>query len=130
MPLCRPAFDRVAELCESPHTPEAAAVRARAGDALLFLHHAWDEAPELLADPFSEYETVRAMHASCGVQAGDKVVLAKFLRAGPKPYHDEARFLEAMDARQRQQAAPAPSPRPPGKPRSRRSTTERAGETQ
>ena len=43
-------------------------------------------------------DSIRVLHAGCGVDRGSKVVLAKFLRAGPRPYKDEALFQEALDA--------------------------------
>merc|ERR1711920_247487 len=43
-------------------------------------------------------QTVSAIHGSCGVQQGTKVVLAKFIRAGAKPFHDEALFTQALKA--------------------------------
>ena len=53
-------------------------------------------------------EAFGALHGSCPIREGTKVVLAKFLRTGPKPYFDEARFTEALrynkeQAEQRQQ---------------------------
>ena len=95
--LCRAAYARSEQLCAAETAPERLAVRARAGDAVMFFHHDARGA-----------EAFGALHGSCPIREGTKVVLAKFLRTGPKPYFDEARFTEALrynkeQAEQRQQ---------------------------
>mmetsp|Transcript_77597 Transcript_77597/g.240427 ORF Transcript_77597/g.240427 Transcript_77597/m.240427 type:complete len:99 (-) Transcript_77597:122-418(-) len=59
-------------------------VHARAGDAIMF--HQLDEAGR---------ETPRTIHGSCPVDIGNKVVLAKFVRGGPRPFTDADAFVEA-----------------------------------
>ena len=90
--LCQAAYARGEALCASASAPAQLAVRARAGDAVMFFHHDRRGA-----------EAFGALHGSCPVVNGTKVVLAKFLRTGPKPYHDEAQFMEAMRYNQQQQ---------------------------
>jgi len=69
------------------HVPEGrsiSVVHAQPGDAVMFY-----------STDANGLETVRAFHASCSVTSGDKVVLAKFIRSGPKPFLDEDAFVEA-----------------------------------
>mmetsp|Transcript_96580 Transcript_96580/g.300385 ORF Transcript_96580/g.300385 Transcript_96580/m.300385 type:complete len:374 (+) Transcript_96580:75-1196(+) len=82
--LCKSAASSQESVRRATSASSPALVQARPGDALMF--YQFDAAG---------YETAKAIHASCPVDAGNKVVLAKFVRAGPKPFDDEAAFLEA-----------------------------------
>eukprot|EP00656_Telonema_subtile_P005807 TRINITY_DN12653_c0_g1_i3.p1 TRINITY_DN12653_c0_g1~~TRINITY_DN12653_c0_g1_i3.p1 ORF type:complete len:196 (-),score=41.15 TRINITY_DN12653_c0_g1_i3:133-720(-) len=66
-------FTEAQRMCRAAQVPAA----ARAGTALLF--HSLTE---------DGHEDLRAMHGSCSVSSGSerKVVLAKFIRTGPKPH--------------------------------------------
>lgn len=77
-----------------PEGRTTSVVRAQPGDAVMFY-----------STDASGLETVRAMHASCSVKVGDKVVLAKFIRSGPKPFNDEGAFTKARQHHQRSRAA-------------------------
>jgi len=63
---------------------------AQPGDAVMFF-----------STDASGLETVKAIHASCSVKAGDKVVLAKFIRSGPRPFNDESAFTNARQHHQK-----------------------------
>merc|ERR1712232_1327191 len=85
---CLHVFDRAKQLCADDASGGSdAVVPAVPGNAVLF--HNLGGVGDLAA-------TARAMHGSCGVKAGTKVVLAKFVRTGPKPFPDEDLIKKAL----------------------------------
>jgi len=65
-------FEEAQRMCARSYVPSAAAQ----GSALIFF--------SLTSDGL---EDLRAMHGSCSVRHGRKIVLAKFIRTGPKPHY-------------------------------------------
>lgn len=98
---CPDIMARARQLCKleaSPGVGMRSVVSARAGDAVMFYGH-----------NASGAQTAAFMHGSCGVDRGVKVVLAKFIRAGPKPWSDEREFTAALNVR-RARGTPTPAP--------------------
>merc|ERR1711879_1034008 len=71
--LCRRLLTTANQRCEEASAPFA--VRPGIGGAVMFFN--LDDDGEV---------SVRAMHGSCGVSNGTKLMLAKFVRTGPKPW--------------------------------------------
>lgn len=82
---CGDVITRAKEMCAAGRKGVIAPV---SGNAIMFYNH--DSAGR---------ETIKAIHAGCGVERGNKVVLAKFVRAGPKPFNDENEFTVALNRR-------------------------------
>lgn len=81
--LGQPVFDAAEHLCRGGDG-HGVLFRARHGDVAMFYHHV------------AGNETAKALHTSCGVREGNKIILAKFIRAGPKPFYDEIAFAQAQ----------------------------------
>ncbi len=95
---CPKIQDITKALCQAsakraPKGRQQRVVRATSGGAVLFYHtlSEGDEKGRL---------TARAIHGSCGVKKGVKVVLAKFVRSGAGPFKaDEQEFSAALKRR-------------------------------
>lgn len=90
---CSEVIARARDMCAAG---KKGVISPVAGNAIMFYGH-----------DASGKETIKAIHAGCGVEKGNKVVLAKFVRAGPKPFNDENEFTVALN--QRATARPAVS---------------------
>lgn len=105
--ICDPLISHAQRLCKEAAAKRfdgaapggGAVIRAKPGDAIMF-------------SGLSEQgdELVRSIHAGCGLDHGNKIILSKFLRVGPRPWNDEEKFSSALEAwrqRQRQQSKPS-----------------------